>query len=180
MHCTVTNIDALHLQALRHSQYRKNWAACSCRMHLLQGGNKQSLLPTCCLGELHHPNKESSTRSATFRSLMRTSQTPATDCPYCQMSPTLRSSADGLGASGSSAAGSSLLLAKLMLARPSVMSTIMTRPTSPVLCAASAVRSAVDRPWARGDPPPQGSWSRRRRAMEMDLLGGSSTSALSP
>lgn len=34
--------------------------------------------------------------------------------------------------------------------------------------------------WARGEPPPQGRESRRRRAMAMDLEGGSSTSALSP
>lgn len=34
--------------------------------------------------------------------------------------------------------------------------------------------------WARGEPPPQGSESRRRRAIAMDLEGGSSTSALSP
>jgi hypothetical protein len=67
-----------------------------------------------------------------------------------------------------------------MLARPSVMSTSMTRPTSPPACALMPVRTASERPCASGEPPPQGSWSRRRRAMEMDLEGGSSTSALSP
>ena len=35
-------------------------------------------------------------------------------------------------------------------------------------------------PWARGEPPPQGSESMRLRAMAMDLEGGSSTSARSP
>jgi hypothetical protein len=49
-----------------------------------------------------------------------------------------------------------------------------------VLCAWSPVRQATARPWARGEPPPHGSESSRRRAMEMDLLGGSSTSAWSP
>lgn len=38
-------------------------------------------------------------------------------------------------------------------------------------------RMASERPWASGEPPPQGSVSRRRRAMAMDLEGGSSTSA---
>jgi hypothetical protein len=43
-----------------------------------------------------------------------------------------------------------------------------------------AVRTAVEMPCASGLPPPHGSWSSRLRAMLMDLLGGSSTSALLP
>lgn len=42
------------------------------------------------------------------------------------------------------------------------------------------VLAASDSPCARGDPPPHGSVSMRLRAIEMDLEGGSSTSALSP
>ena len=41
-------------------------------------------------------------------------------------------------------------------------------------------RLTRDKAWARGDPPPQGKVSSRFLAMEMDLEGGSSTSALSP
>ena len=37
-----------------------------------------------------------------------------------------------------------------------------------------------DRAWARGEPPPQGRVSNRFLAMEIDLEGGRSTSALSP
>lgn len=43
-----------------------------------------------------------------------------------------------------------------------------------------AVRTAVLMPCASGLPPPQGSWSSLLRAILMDLLGGSSTSALLP
>ena len=41
-------------------------------------------------------------------------------------------------------------------------------------------RLTRDKAWARGDPPPQGKVSSRFLAMEIDLEGGSSTSALSP
>jgi len=41
-------------------------------------------------------------------------------------------------------------------------------------------RLTRDKAWARGDPPPQGKVSNRFLAIEMDLEGGSSTSALSP
>ena len=41
-------------------------------------------------------------------------------------------------------------------------------------------RLTREMPWARGEPPPQGSESMRLRAMAMDLEGGSSTSARSP
>ena len=92
----------------------------------------------------------------------------------------LSSSCEGLGASGARASGSSLLLARLTLARPSVQHTTMTRPTSPEDIALSPTRVAVESPCASGEPPPQGSLSRRRRAMEMEREGGSSTSALSP
>jgi len=47
-------------------------------------------------------------------------------------------------------------------------------------CAWMPRRVAVDRPCARGEPPPQGRESMRLRAMAIDLEGGSSTSALSP
>lgn len=36
------------------------------------------------------------------------------------------------------------------------------------------------RPWARGEPPPQGSFSSRFLAIAIDLEGGRSTSAESP
>jgi len=38
----------------------------------------------------------------------------------------------------------------------------------------------VVRPWARGDPPPHGSLSRRFLAIAIDLEGGRRTSAESP
>mmetsp|Transcript_3807 Transcript_3807/g.13362 ORF Transcript_3807/g.13362 Transcript_3807/m.13362 type:complete len:216 (+) Transcript_3807:532-1179(+) len=92
----------------------------------------------------------------------------------------LSSSCVGLGASSAIASGSLLERARLMFARPSVRHTTMTRPTSPLCCALRPTRVAVDRPCARGEPPPHGILSRRLRAMAMDFVGCSSTSASSP
>mmetsp|Transcript_69814 Transcript_69814/g.102309 ORF Transcript_69814/g.102309 Transcript_69814/m.102309 type:complete len:203 (-) Transcript_69814:1661-2269(-) len=66
------------------------------------------------------------------------------------------------------------------LARPSVMATITTLPTSPVFWALMAVRMATISACAKGDPPPHGMVSSLFLAIEMDLVGGSSTSARSP
>jgi hypothetical protein len=93
------------------------------------------------------------------------------------------------------------------LALPSVIATIMMRPTSPLFSAFNPTLTAfkekpqsypdyrypgtipqlkrsalfsvltVLRPWAKGEPPPHGSFSRRFRAIAMDLDGGSRTSA---
>ena len=46
--------------------------------------------------------------------------------------------------------------------------------------AAQGGARAIEMPCASGEPPPHGSASRRRRAIAIDLLGGSSTSARSP
>lgn len=48
----------------------------------------------------------------------------------------------GLGAPSAMASGSSFDLPRLTLARPSVSSTIMMRPQSPLVCALIAVRTA--------------------------------------
>mmetsp|Transcript_105089 Transcript_105089/g.177499 ORF Transcript_105089/g.177499 Transcript_105089/m.177499 type:complete len:207 (-) Transcript_105089:1901-2521(-) len=82
--------------------------------------------------------------------------------------------------SGSSATSDSEAALSGTFARPSVHSTTITCPTSPELIALRPVRTAVLMAWARGDPPPHGIDSSRSRAMAMDLVGGSSTSARSP
>ena len=86
----------------------------------------------------------------------------------------------GLGASSARASGSSFDLARLTLALPSVNRTTMIRPTSPPCRACVPNLTASESPWASGEPPPHGSWSRRLLAMAMDLDGGRSISALSP
>mmetsp|Transcript_24974 Transcript_24974/g.51639 ORF Transcript_24974/g.51639 Transcript_24974/m.51639 type:complete len:227 (-) Transcript_24974:276-956(-) len=74
----------------------------------------------------------------------------------------------------------SMAYANGTLARPSEMHTTTTLPTSPDFCALSPVRTATLRAWARGEPPPHGMVSRRRRAMAIERVGGRSTSAKSP
>lgn len=55
-----------------------------------------------------------------------------------------------------------------------------TFPTSPLFWAFIPVRTATFRACARGDPPPHGMVSSRLLAMAIDLVGGRSTSAVSP
>jgi len=67
-----------------------------------------------------------------------------------------------------------------MLPRPSVIATMVTWLTSPELRALSPIWTAWVSPCESGDPPPQGNVSRRRRAMAIERVGGSNTSARSP
>mmetsp|Transcript_8043 Transcript_8043/g.19807 ORF Transcript_8043/g.19807 Transcript_8043/m.19807 type:complete len:201 (+) Transcript_8043:371-973(+) len=66
------------------------------------------------------------------------------------------------------------------LARPSLMHTITTLPTSPLFCALMPVLTATLMACASGEPPPHGIVSSRRLAMAIDRVGGSSTSASVP